>query len=1558
MSNSIAGVQEASKSDIAIIGMRCRVPGADSTEQFWTNLKNGIESVAFFEDRELREAGVPESLLNNPGYVKARAEIHGIDLFDAAFFGFTPREAEALDPQIRLFLEASWEVLETAGYAPQVFEGLIGVYAGAGTNSYAANVLSDPRLVGSLGPFAIRLANDSGALATATSYKLNLRGPSLTIQTACSTSLVAVHMACQGLLDGECDMALAGGVSISISDAKGYLYESGGILSSDGHCRAFDAKADGTIGGDGLCLVLLKRMEEALADGDCVHAVIKGSAVNNDGSLKAGYTAPGVDGQVRVIRAAQAVAGVDPESVSYIETHGTGTPLGDPLEIAALQQAFRANTQKKGFCAIGSVKTNVGHLNTAAGTAGLIKTVLSLEHKQLPPSLHFERPNTKIDFENSPFFVNTKLSEWLGPRPLRAGVSSFGIGGTNVHVISEEAPAIPSSSSCRSTQLLVLSARTENALDAASRNLAGHLQQHPNSCLADVAYTLQVGRKAFAHRRAIVCKENADAIRALEGLDPERVKSGMAPESGCGVVFLFPGQGTQFVHMGRELFETEASFRKLVDESCEYLTPVMNFDLRRVLYPSFDDVQWAQKQLKKTAIAQPALFVIEYAMARLWMGWGITPQAMIGHSLGEYTAACLAGVMSEHEALDLVAARGRLMQQMQPGNMLAIELPENAVRSRLEPGLSLAAINGPTQCVISGEAVAIEQIERKLEAEEIACHRLETSHAFHSQMMKPILERFRLEVNKVKLRAPKLPYLSNVTGNWISEQETTDPSYWVRHLIEPVHFARGIQAILKQEGRRAFLEVGPGQTLNGLVRRSLTRENHLVVSSMSAARQQNEERSFILGALGELWLAGVAAVWQRLHSGERRYRQPLPTYPFERQRYWYDSSPARSQVKAAQPSFDKKTDVADWFYVPSWKQSVLLEQDSGRKGPAEWLVFVDEGGLGQELAQQLLNANQNVVTVHAGDRFLQVNEGVYRIHPRSPEDFETLLTELCSRGKTPQRILHLWSMTHESSGDDHSRLPPDQHAGFYSLVFLAKALGNTVKTTAVEIAVITHGVHLVTGEERLHPENAIVLGPCTVIPQEYSNIVCRNIDLGLCQTGTWHRERLLDNLMMELMAESSDPIVAYRSHQRWVRTFEPLKLKAKDKKPVRLRSKGVYLITGGLGRIGLEIAHYLAHSVQARLVLTTRSLFPAKEEWAQWLTSHESNDEICGKIRKLQALSELGAEILVVRADVSDLDQMRQAIREVHQSFGRIKGVIHGAGNTGGAAFQAIQELEVSGCEAHFRPKVQGLAVLEAVLQEESLDWCVLLSSLSSVLGGFGYCAYAAANLFMDAFVQARQSERSFVWRSVNWDGWKFKGRTAAATRLGNSLPSLSMSPQEGVDAFHRLLHMNQVVPRIVVSTGNLGARLGRWVQRRSSTQAPDGSKLGLVEIKEDRRASTRPKRASEYVVPRSDLERAIAEIWEGVLGEANLGVNDSFFELGGHSLLAMRIAARIRTLLEVEYTAATLYEAPTIAGAAESIVRILIASAGEHADELVRRIDVHAEDGKEQPKQGDICTR
>src|SRR6266516_460986 len=758
--------------EIAIIGMVGRFPGAKNIDEFWQNLQHGVESVSFFSEEELKSSGVASTLLNDHHYVKAGAILNDVELFDAAFFGYNPREAEVMDPQQRLFLECAWEALESAGYDSETYEGLIGVYAGAGMNTYLFNLYANSAIRESVAGFQAMISNDKDFLSTRVSYKLNLEGPSIVVQTACSTSLVAVHLACQSLLSGECDMALAGGVSIQIPQKAGHLYQEGWIFSPDGHCRAFDSRAQGTVRGSGIGVVVLKRLADALTAGDSIHAVIKGSAINNDGSLKVGYTAPRIEGQARVIKVAQDVAEIEAETISYVEAHGTGTELGDPIEIAALTRAFRSSTEKQGFCAIGSVKTNIGHLDAASGVAGLIKTVLALKHKLLPPSLHFETANPKIDFASSTFYVNTRLAEWKANGvPRRAGVSSFGIGGTNAHVIVEEAPEVEDSGKSRRWQLLALSAKTSSALEAATENMVQYLKQHPDLDLADVAYTLHVGRRAFSHRRVLVCHDLYDAVSTLETRNSQRLLTGTQEHGDRPVVFMFPGQGTQYVNMGLELYQSESIFREWVDRCSEILQSLLGFDLRDLLYPGQEHTEEPARHLHETLNAQLALFVIEYALPQLWMAWGVRPQAMIGHSIGEYVAACLAGVLSLEDALALITTRGRLMQALPDGAMLAVPLPEEKINPILGPALFLAAINGPSLCVVSGPIEAVDALQEQLSKQGVATRRLHTSHAFHSAMMQPIVASFTEQVNKVNLKAPRIPYVSNMTGTWISAAE-------------------------------------------------------------------------------------------------------------------------------------------------------------------------------------------------------------------------------------------------------------------------------------------------------------------------------------------------------------------------------------------------------------------------------------------------------------------------------------------------------------------------------------------------------------------------------------------------------------------------------------------------------------------------------------------------------------------------------------------------------------------------------------------------------------------
>ncbi|MDZ7967790.1 MAG: beta-ketoacyl synthase N-terminal-like domain-containing protein [Nostoc sp. DedSLP03] len=893
--NSVDNNHEFNNSEIAIIAVAGRFAGAKDIESFWQNLRDGVESISCLKDEELINSGVSVDLLNNPNYVKARGVISDIELFDANFFAYSAKEAELIDPQQRLFLELAWEATEKAGYDPQTYNGLIGVYGGVGMSGYLLNNLyPNYQSLATIDPVQLGISNDKDFLPTRVAYKLNLTGPAVNVQTACSTSLVAVHIACQGLLNGECDIALAGGVTISIPQEIGYLHQEGMILSPDGHCRAFDAKAQGTIAGSGAGIVVLKRLQDAISDRDYIHAIIKGSAINNDGAMKVGYTAPSASGQAAVIGEAQAIAGVDAETISYIEAHGTATPLGDLIEIAALTQAFNQTTDKKGFCAIGSVKTNLGHLDTAAGVAGLIKTVLALQHKMLPPSLHFETPNPKIDFANSPFYVNTTLTEWKTNNiPRRAGVSSFGMGGTNAHVILEETPVLEQGSrgageQGRNYQLLCLSAKSASALEKATANLITHLKEHPELNLGDVAYTLNSGRRGFNHRRMLICQDLKDVVENLSNLATQQVITNYTEITERPVVFMFPGQGSQYVNMAREIYETEAVFQEQVDYCSEILKPLLGLDLRRILYPSDEKIDEVSKQLQQTGIAQSAIFVIEYALAKLWQSYGVEPQAAIGHSIGEYVAATLAEVFSLEDALSLVAARGQMMQQLPTGAMLSVPLPADKVKSLLGQELSVAAINQPSQCVISGSTAAVDALQNQLATQGIECRRLHTSHAFHSQMMEPILEAFAERVKKVTLNAPKLPYISNLTGTWITVTQATNPDYYAQHLRSTVLFASGVEKLLATP-EQVLLEVGPGHTLATLVKRHPDKAaTQTVLTSVRHPQEKQSDIVVLFNTFGQLWLAGVKVDWFGFYSQDEYYRLPLPTYPFERDRYWID----------------------------------------------------------------------------------------------------------------------------------------------------------------------------------------------------------------------------------------------------------------------------------------------------------------------------------------------------------------------------------------------------------------------------------------------------------------------------------------------------------------------------------------------------------------------------------------------------------------------------------------------------------------------------------------------
>jgi phthiocerol/phenolphthiocerol synthesis type-I polyketide synthase E len=1479
--------------EIAIIGMAGRFPGAKDVSSFWRNLQDGVESVSMLSDEELLSSGVDGALLGDPRYVRARAVLEDIDLFDAVFFGFPPREAELLDPQHRLFLECAWETFEHAGYDPDRFHGSIGVYAGSSSSGYLFNLFPQGVRLQSATDMAALLGVEKDFLPTRVSYKLNLEGPSVAVQTACSTSLVAVHLACQGLLSGECDMALAGGVSVGVPQKVGYLYQESGIASPDGHCRTFDARAQGTVGGSGVGIVVLKRLEDALADGDHIWAVIKGSAVNNDGGLKVGYTAPRIEGQASVVRAAQMMAGIDPATITYIEAHGTGTPMGDPIEVAALTQAFHAGTDRSGFCAIGSVKTSIGHLDAAAGIAGLIKTVLALSHKQIPPSLHFSSPNPEIDFSETPFYVNTKLTDWKShDNPRRAGVSSFGLGGTNAHVVMEEAPPVDRKLPPvdKRPRLIVLSAKSETALNEMAARLVSHLQQHPMAELADVAYTLQAGRRAFVHRRWAVVDTIESAARALSR--PDSVKtSGQAGEP-RPVVFLFSGQGSQYRAMGRGLYAHEPIFREQVDRCAAVLVPHIGIDIKSVL---FGESSADLDKLNRTAFTQPALFVLEYALAKLWMSLNVHPQGMIGHSIGEYVAACLSGVFSLEDALRLVAVRGQLMQGMDPGSMLAVPMSEADVAPLLHEDLDLAAVNAPNQCVLSGSELSITSLHETLAKKGVQSVRLQTSHAFHSRMMDPILKSFHAQVANVVRHAPTIPWVSNVTADWIVPAQAMDPSYWANHLRRTVRFADGIETLCRKP-EPLLLEVGPGQTLCTLAERQIDGRPVVALASLSKPRDGSSaasEPSSFLEAVGHLWATGVAIDWSGLYRNERPRRLPLPTYPFERRRFWIEAV-KRSSATDQAPVLARKSNISDWFYEPSWKRSKAV-QPARLTRDGSWLVFVGERGEGTRIVERLESDGRPVVTVSAGERYERLSKSRYSIRPAVREDYHTLMQDLRGHNLWPNRVLHCWNLYPLGSALSVETFRLAQDRGFYSLLFLSQAVGGSTSAEPTSIFILTTGLHDVTGEETLRPELAPIIGVCRVIPQEYVNLSCRVVDLEASKNG---EEVLTRSVIARLLGEQAirpdEPIVAYRGAHRWIPSFEPAKLDHSDERPALLRTQGVYLITGGLGGVGLQLADYLVKTAKARLVLIGRS----KPTDGQW--------------QRLKMLEQMGGEILTVQADVADEQQMRMALAQALDRFGALHGVIHAAAVPDGGL---IDLKTVEAAEAEFSPKVVGALVLDRILREVPVDFVCLCSSLNSLTGGAGQVGYCAANATLDAMAHASSKRGSRVI-SVNFDRWNQVGMAVQAEARLKALQIdasefSGMAASEGQDVFGRILH-GWMFPQIIVSVRDCSSLV------MQGTGIALSNVVGMIAKKQD--AGQELLRGKMNQMAGATIEEKVSLVWQHILGVEHVGLREDFFTLGGESLAALQLLNRVQELFGVEVSLKKFFEHPTVAGLSEQI--------------------------------------
>jgi len=1494
-------MSEPAIAPIAVVGMSARFPGAPDVERYWQNILEGVESIAFFSEDEVVSAGVPRSIARDARYVKARGIIDDPDAFDAELFGMPPREAELLDPQHRVFLECAWAALEDAGCDPSGGRMRVGVYAGCRASTYVwTNLVDNAEALGAdTSALPLVLGNDRDFLATRVSYKLDLRGPAVTVQSGCSTSLVAVHLAVRSILAGDCDVALAGGATIRTPLRTGYMCAASGLLSPDGHCRPFDARAAGVVSGDGVGVVVLKRLAAALSDRDRIRAVILASAVNNDGAERIGYTAPSVSGQREVIDEALGRASIDAGTIGYVEAHGSGTALGDPVEVAALTQAFASRTERRQYCALGSVKANIGHLDAAAGIASFIKTVLILERGMLPPHGNFDTPNPQLNLSGSPFFINAAAQTWPHTGvPRRAAVSSLGLGGTNAHVILEEAPPRAARQDDAEWHLVPLSARAPQALDEMARRLRDHVAATTDD-IGDIAYTLQVGRRVLRCRRAVLCQGRDDLVRQLSE-SSERVLTGEAPSLTRDVIFLLPGLGDHYEGMGRRLYEADPVFRDAFD-ACATIVRGRGVDLVATLHGSGRQaapggmrqmlgIAGAGKEPMRPGVAHPLLFAVEYALAHMWMSWSVTPSALVGYSLGEFTAACLAGVFTLDDALTVVLERAALVETLPRGAMTAVGLSADSVVGRLPRGAFLAAMSAPELSVVSGSLDAVTELEESLRREGTLFRRLPVSHAFHSPHMESIAAGVREAVRGCERRPPQIPFTSNVTGMWIEPLDAVSDAYWAAHLCRPVDFTSVVGA-LKDAGLddAALLEIGPGRTLGGFIRQSSASDDaRVIASSLPHVYDGESDMEASLRGAACLWVAGVALNWERLPAARLRNRVALPSYPFDRRRYWI--APAQAARPSAGQISSESGAIERLLSTPVWKQAVPdlaaapLHDIAGRS----WVVI---GGseLTGSLVERLRACGGRVVCIRPlGSLASADDEGAVAVNDGEGEPFERALTRIVEHTSRPLTVVHADVGVHAS---------PDDLSDFWSLCRLARVVGSIPFRTGIDIVALVRDAFMVSGRERVIPEHVTAWGAVKAIAKEIEGVRARLIDLSS------HDGTDVDTVVAEIRATDAQPLVALRGPTRWVRTFEPVRV-VPPRTP--LRREGLYLITGGLGGIGIAFAGYLARRARARLVLVGRREVPPRSEWMTAL-AREGDSETGRLIRTLLDVERDAASLSVVRADVTDSDAMHDIVAGMRKE-GELAGVIHAAGLGGGGLLQVRSRSEMARVLA---PKVLGTKCLASACSGTAPDFIAFCSSLSSVVGGFGQADYGAANAFLDAFSHAQHAAGARAYLSINWGTWRDVGLAvrddipAALAPIRQRELEEALSPQEAVEAFASAL--GRGFAQVAIATQPLARLIEEDRARTAETVLSTFDRALSVSP-----AHRRPALATAYVPPATETERRVVPVWQQYLGFDAIGVHDNFFELGGNSLVAMQVAARLRQTLGIELPLVMLFQCPT----------------------------------------------
>ncbi|MGB5980470.1 MAG: amino acid adenylation domain-containing protein [Cyclobacteriaceae bacterium] len=1440
--------------EIAIIGMSGQFPGATDVNTFWENLKNGTESIQLLNYDDILVEGEAKSILDDPNYVKASSTIEGKEYFDSAFFDIRPEEAALMDPQMRIFLQTCYAALEDAGCNIAENEEKVGLFAGGASNhnweTYSLLKNQDNHIDG----YTASQLRQITYMCSRVSYLLNLKGPAVYLNTACSTSLVAIQRACMSLLLNECKMALAGGVRINNFINKGYVYQEGMINSKDGHCKPFDESSSGTIGGEGCGVVVLKKLKDALKDGDPIHAIIKGSGVNNDGSDKMAFTAPSVDGQSKAILKAMNMAKIDPDTISYVEAHGTGTTLGDPIEIEALNLAYGKSDKK--YCALGSVKGNIGHLDVAAGVTGLIKTVLSLKNKQIPPSLHFESPNPRINFKNSPFYINNKLTDWVkDSTPRRAGVSSFGIGGTNAHVVLEEGPAQTSTSN-RKVHLLRVSGKSKTALTNNIKALRSFLTKNPEIELANVAYTLHTGRQSLPYRATFACNDVEDAVRMLDQTEVNTVTKLKSTNS--SLAFMFSGQGSQYLNMCRDLYHKDPTFRRHVDECVLIAKSFSDKDFLKAVYNPNERLNLVDQ----TSYTQPILFIFEYALASMLNEAGINPDILIGHSIGEYVAACMSEVFTLKDALRLVIRRGELMQSAPTGDMLSVAIEPEKLEALLNKseGIDIAVINSDFSCVVSGTTEAVRSFKEEIETLGYSGKDVKTSHAFHSYLMDDILNDFEKEVNQTILSKPVIPFVSNVTGKLITTEDAINPTYWVKQLRDTVQFAKGAETLL-QDKNIVLLEVGPGKTLTSAIKRNACRtKDHKVINTVRHPLEETDDLKYLVSSIGKLWEAGLDIDRKKYYAEENLHKVSLPTYSFDKIKFPVIVDAGRMITQMISESKENERNSLDrWFYIPTWKVGKVSRKPNKASSPRTLVLSNDSEDI-RSLVQALKDNGGEVLVVNEGDLFQKTSTDTFQVRVDHNGDFDDLVLHLINDGTIPERIIHAWGV---DENNPEYVTEPFISRYFYSLFAITKSLSLKNKLSGISLTVISKGLHSLPHESEslVSPAKALPIGLLRTIRQENPSITVGHIDIDRSGVD-------IKVLVDELDQYEQGKVVALRGSARFVQTFDQTSLPSPSELQ-NLKYSGTYIITGGLGELGYNIAYHLTHQYQANLILTGRSELTNSEE----------------KQSRLATLNEKAGSASYYTCQMDDEAKLAYILNEARTKFGKIDGIVHAAGIASGTGFDILTDLDRSEFENHFASKVYGLELLSKLTREDQPDFCILISSLSSVLGGITYGAYATANLYMDYFLQAAHNRGELLeWTSLNFDGLNFKDTA-----------SFAIDRTEQLQVIERVIAASDH-SQIIVSVSDLETRYNKWVK---------GEGQQTEEYTQDVISETTT--ASENA--EATIESSLISMWNSFFGKGDIQSYDDFFDIGGDSLQALTMIGRIHQAFGLEISIKTFFE-------------------------------------------------